>query len=108
VRSQRAFIVAGLALALGLALLVAPWADSDPDGLERVARDKGFADRVRTHHMSRSPLADYSLDRVANERLARGASGFVGVLLTFGAGVGLFAFVRARNRKRGRQYGSSS
>ena len=99
-RSERALVVAGLALALGLALLVSPFADSDPDGLERVARDKGFADRARTHSLSGSPLADYSLEGVASERLATAASGFVGVLLTFGAGAGLFALVRARNRRR--------
>lgn len=99
-RSPRSFIVAGLVVVLGLALLVSPWADPDPDGLERVAHDRGFAERARNHSLSGSPLADYSLEGIADERLATAASGFVGVLLTFGAGAGLLALRRARRSRK--------
>jgi cobalt/nickel transport protein len=37
------FIAAGVALSIALAVAVSPFASSSPDGLEKVAEDKGFA-----------------------------------------------------------------
>ena len=39
----RSFVVVGLVVAAVLALVVAPYASGEPDGLERVATDEGFA-----------------------------------------------------------------
>ncbi len=41
------FVVGGLLVALALAFFVSPYASSSPDGLNKVAEDKGF-DGVRT------------------------------------------------------------
>ena len=41
------FTILALALAIGLATAASPFASSSPDGLERVAADKGFAPRAR-------------------------------------------------------------
>jgi hypothetical protein len=104
-RGNRSFVLAGLLVAIGLAVFVGPFADSDPDGLERVARTKGFANTERAHSLSESPVADYSVDGVADERIATAASGLIGVLLTFGVGAGVLALVRAR---RGRDRSEDS
>lgn len=98
-RGHRSFILAGLLVVIGLAVFVSPLADSDPDGLERVARTKGFAGSEREHSLSESPVADYSVEGVSNDRIATAASGLIGVLLTFGAAAGILALVRARRRR---------
>lgn len=94
--SARLLVISGLLLALALALLVSPWADSNPDGLDRVAQDEGFADSESDHRLGDSPLADYSMNGVNNERIAKGLSGVIGVLATFALGLALFALVRKR------------
>jgi hypothetical protein len=96
------FVVAALCVTLGLAVFVSPFAASDPDGLERVARTKGFASTERAHSLRDSPIADYSVEGVAEEPFATALSGLTGVLLAFGMGAGLLALVRIR-RKRGRR-----
>jgi cobalt/nickel transport protein len=92
----RLFVIAGLLVAVGLALVVSGFASSSPDGLERVAEDKGFLETARDHLFADGPLADYAVKGVGNERLSTGLSGLIGVLITFGVGLGLFALVRAR------------
>ena len=39
---MRYFILGGIALSLALAIFLSPFASPHPDGLERVAEDKGF------------------------------------------------------------------
>jgi cobalt/nickel transport protein len=94
--SLRLFLIAGLLVAVGLALVVSGFASSSPDGLERVAEDKGFLETARDHAFADGPLADYTVKGVGNERLSTGLSGLIGVLITFGVGLGLFALIRAR------------
>ena len=89
------FVVAGLLVGLALALLVSPFADSSPDGLEKVAAEEGFDSAAREHDTADSPLADYGVEGVDNERVGTGLAGVIGVLLSFGLGLGLFAAVRA-------------
>jgi len=71
-------IAAGLGIAL-LITLLSPFASSNPDGLERVAEDKGFS------RMADSPpyklISDYVFPWVGNEDLATVLSGIVGVLI---------------------------
>jgi hypothetical protein len=94
-----AFIVAGLAVALALAFFVSPRASSHPDGLERVAIDEGFADEATAHDVEDSPLADYGVEGVDDERLSTGLSGIIGVVVTFAvAGGAIFLYRQARRR----------
>ena len=88
------FVVAGLLLAVALAIFVSPFASSSPDGLERVAEDEGFAETAAEHRLDDSPVADYAVDGVDDERVSGGLAGLVGVLVTFGLGVGVFAVLR--------------
>jgi PDGLE domain len=95
-----AFIVAGLAVALALAFFVSPEASSHPDGLERVAIDEGFVDEATAHDLEDSPLADYGVEGVDNERLSTGLSGIIGVAVTFAvAGGAIFLYRHARRRQ---------
>jgi F0F1-type ATP synthase assembly protein I len=89
------FLVAGLLVAAGLALLASPFADSSPDGLEKVAEDKGFRDTAKEHDLAESPVADYDVAPIGDERLSTGVAGLIGVLVTFGLGLAVFALVRA-------------
>jgi F0F1-type ATP synthase assembly protein I len=97
-RNLRLFLVGGLLVAVGLALVVSGFASSSPDGLERVAQDKGFLSTARDHPFADGPLADYAVKGVDNERLSTGLSGLIGVLITFGLGLAVFTLVRSRRR----------
>jgi PDGLE domain len=99
-RNLRLFLVGGLLVTAGLALVVSGFASSSPDGLERVAEDKGFLSTARDHLFADGPLADYTVKGVGNERLSTGLSGLIGVLITFG--LGLAVFTLARSRRPGR------
>jgi cobalt/nickel transport protein len=99
-RTQRGFLIGGLVVALLLALVVSGFASSSPDGLERVAEDKGFLETARDHAFSGGPLADYTVRGVGNERLSTGLSGVIGVLVTFAVGAGVFALFRRRSGAR--------
>ena len=90
----RLFLLGGLLVAIGLALVVSGFASSSPDGLERVAEDKGFLETAQDHLFADGPLADYAVRGVGNERLSTGLAGLIGVLVTFGVGLALFALLR--------------
>lgn len=93
-----AFVAAGLAIALVLAFVVSPRASTQPDGLQRVAIDKGFDATARPHALDGTPLAGYETKGIDDGGLSRGAAGAIGVAVTFALGAGLFALVR-RNRR---------
>ena len=94
----RLFVVLGLILAVGLVVLIAPLASSDPDGLERVAREVGFAGDAREHALQKGPVSDYKMDGIEDERLSTALSGALGVFLTFVIGYGVFSLIRRRDR----------
>lgn len=98
-RSVGLFVGVGLTVALLLALVVSHWASSEPDGLERVAQDHGFADTATDSAVAASPLADYSTAGVHDPWLSTGLAGVVGVLLCFALAGGLALLLR-RSRRR--------
>ncbi|MGE3620639.1 MAG: PDGLE domain-containing protein [Acidimicrobiia bacterium] len=91
-----AFIAAFLAVAVVLAVFASPQASSSPDGLEKVAIDKGFIDTATDHAMGDLPTADYAVEGVDDERLSTGLAGLLGVAITFAVAAGTFALVRRR------------
>ena len=91
----RLFIAGGLLVAIGLAMLVSGFASGSPDGLNKVAEDHGFAANARQHLFENGPLAGYAVKGVNGDRLSTGISGLIGVLVTFGIGLALFALLRA-------------
>ena len=89
------FILSGLLVTIGLALFVSPFASSSPDGLNKVAIDKGFDEQEEAHTLDDSPLAGYTVKGVDGERVRKGVSGLIGVLITFGVGLALFGALRS-------------
>ncbi len=83
----------GLLIALGLAIL-SPLASSWPDGLERVAEEKGFIEAALEPAFEIIP--DYVFPGVGNEAMATILAGLVGTLILFGAGYGLGALLKAQ------------
>ncbi|HSD48277.1 MAG TPA: PDGLE domain-containing protein, partial [Actinomycetota bacterium] len=84
------FVVGGLIVALGLAFFVSPLASSSPDGLNKVAIDKGFSDTQKGHALDDGPLAGYAFKGVDDERVSTGIAGVIGVVVTFGLAMVLF------------------
>lgn len=78
--APRAGSLMAAALAMAVAVLLAPWGSPSPDGLESVAGNwahwsqGGFA---------LAPLPDYLLPGVANEALATALAGTLGVLVVY-------------------------
>jgi hypothetical protein len=95
--STRAFVAAGVLLALLIAGVASFYASNDPDGLNRVAHDQGFSDTRKQHGAGDGPFAGYETRGVDNSRLSGGLAGVVGslVVLTI-AGGGVLALRRRR------------
>ncbi len=92
-------IYAGLAVALVLALFLSPWASSWPDGLERVAENLGFIQKAETPGTTvweKSPLPDYKVPLVQNERWATGLAGLLGTLVIAAAGWGIARLLKKK------------
>jgi hypothetical protein len=91
------FVLVALALAVGLATAVSPFASASPDGLERVAGEEGFLAAGKPHALQdASPIRDYAFPGIENARVATGLAGFTGTLLVFGLGSGAAALARRR------------
>ncbi|MFF4182282.1 energy-coupling factor ABC transporter permease [Streptomyces sp. NPDC001691] len=86
----------GIVTALVLAGFVSFYASASPDGLEKVAHDKGIDAKTTPHASSDSPLADYSVKDVGDARLSGGLAGVIGVGVTVAVGSGVFWAVRRR------------
>lgn len=103
--SSSKIIIIGMALALGIALFLSPWASSFPDGLERVAQNLGFIKKAEgpgTTVWQKSPLPDYKIPGIPSEPLASGLAGLAGTVAIAAAGWGLARLLR----KRGSRYGT--
>ncbi|MGW1544502.1 energy-coupling factor ABC transporter permease [Streptomyces sp. NPDC002309] len=94
--SHRTLLLSGLAASLVLAGIVSFYASASPDGLERVAEDKGFLASAEEHHYAESPLADYGVSGIGDARLSGGLAGVIGVGATVVAGSAVFWAVRRR------------
>jgi hypothetical protein len=73
---------------------VSPLASSSPDGLERVAEDKGFIGLA-----GESPfevVADYVFPGIGNEAVATMLAGWLGTLILFGIAYGLAWLIKSR------------
>lgn len=87
-------VAVGLALSLVLAGGVSYYASSHPDGLEKVAGDIGFLDSAKDSAVKDSPLAEYGVAGVENERISGGLAGIIGVATTAAVSFGLFYALR--------------
>ncbi|WP_242454404.1 PDGLE domain-containing protein [Bailinhaonella thermotolerans] len=95
---MRRFMIAGVLVTLVLAGIVSFYASSSPDGLEYVAEKHGFLERAQDHPLADSPVADYGVRGVENERVSGGLAGVAGVAVTLVLAGGLFWVVRRRGQ----------
>ncbi len=79
----------GLLVALAVGGILSVFASPAPDGLERVAEDKGFIAAATDRPIVSGLVADYLFPGVKNDRLATGLAGFVGTSLLFLVGYGI-------------------
>ena len=75
--------VVGLLIAGAVVIVLAPLASEDPDGLERVAIDAGFAEQGTEAGFEILP--DYSVPFLGDSPASLIVAGLVGVALLFGA-----------------------
>jgi hypothetical protein len=76
---------------------ISPLASSSPDGLEKVAEDKGFIDAAED--ASYEVIADYAFPGVENEAMATILAGWIGTTLLFGTAYGIAWLVKSRKKE---------
>ncbi|MFQ6050473.1 MAG: PDGLE domain-containing protein [Candidatus Hydrothermarchaeota archaeon] len=72
----------GLIISLIMAGIISIYASSSPDGLERVAEDKGFISKGKKE-VIHSPMPEYTIPGISNVKLSTSLAGLVGTLLVF-------------------------
>jgi cobalt/nickel transport protein len=90
------WVIAGMIVALAVVLVLAPAASSDPDGLDRVSGDEGFAEKADEPRFEWLP--DYTIPGVDDERATVVLAGSIGVLIVFVVTIGFGAIVRQTRR----------
>ncbi len=81
---------------------ISPLASSSPDGLEKVAQEKGFIDTA-----GKAPfevVADYIFPGIENEALATILAGWLGTLALFAIVYGLAWLINSRKGKTTSEY----
>jgi cobalt/nickel transport protein len=89
-------ILIGLFIALLLAVILSPFASSFPDGLERVAEDKGFLEKGEGRPLMAAPVPGYAWPGIKSEKLATSVAAVMGTLLVFGAAYGFAALLKRK------------
>jgi cobalt/nickel transport system permease protein len=97
-KSLGTVLVFGLLVSLGLALFVAPFACSWPDGLDKAAEVLGFADREVEHRAVPALVPDYKMPFIGSPALATSIAGAAGTLVVFGGAL-VLARVLVRKTK---------
>jgi cobalt/nickel transport protein len=99
------FVGAAFVAAILLGTFASPFASKSPDGLDKTARDKGFVKKAEEAKpaWTHSPMKDYAVSGVKNEKVSTALSGFIGVLITIvvAIAVALLIFLLRKVRKRG-------
>jgi cobalt/nickel transport protein len=91
-------VIVGLALSLLLAGGLSYYASSQPDGFEKSAGEIGFLDTAEESPLKDSPLAEYGVAGVENDRLSGGLAGIIGVAATAGVSFAIFYGLRRFNK----------
>jgi cobalt/nickel transport protein len=86
-------VFVGIMISLIIAGVVSYYADSNPDGLERVAEDQGFIEDAADSANAEIFASDYGIAGVEDERLSVGIAGVLGIVVMVVVGFGLFWFL---------------
>ncbi len=93
-RKRTGLILGGLVIAAIIAVSSAWLASSHPDGLERVAEDKGFIETAKDPGFEILP--DYTIPGIDGE-ISTALAGIAGVVILLGAGLGAGYLLRRRD-----------
>lgn len=91
-------IIIGLIVSLFLAGLISIFASPWPDGLEKVAEDKGFLEKSEIESPVKSPIPDYTFPGIKNEKLATSIAGILGTAVVFVLGYGVSALIKRKDK----------
>ena len=109
---NRAFIIAGLGVALLIAIFLSPFASSDPDGLDRVSQDLNFNHKTlkdqTAHKLPFSNIFNEYALRGVPENLATPLAGLVGTLATFGLAWGIGKLAVRKQGTLNREQGTAN
>ena len=97
-RRNLALLLGGLAVALAVVVVLAPNASSDPDGLQKVAADEGFAGEAEDAPFELLP--GYSVPGVDQGGAATALAGVIGTLAVAAIALGAGWLLRRRARRR--------
>jgi hypothetical protein len=90
-------VAGGIVIALVVGIMAVFLASPHPDGLERVAEDKGFIGAAQGPAFTIIP--DYVVPGIPNETLAAILAIIVGTLLLFVVGYGIARLLRRRSQR---------
>jgi cobalt/nickel transport protein len=96
---MKKILIPGLLVSVCVAFFLSPFASTSPDGLEKVAEDKGFLQSGEEKGVVKSPIPDYTFPGVKSEAVATGIAGVAGVILVFGTAAGLGVLLKKRRIK---------
>lgn len=85
----------GLAVAIMLALVGSPFASKSPDGLEKVAEEKGFMEVGSKDKVvwTKSLFPEYKIESIESEKVSTSMAGLIGTIVAFGFGFGAIRFM---------------
>jgi hypothetical protein len=98
---RRRWWLAGVALAALIVILLAPLASPDPDGLERVAEDRGFLASAQDALFQILP--DYTVPGVSDATMTTILAGLIGVAVVFALMWGLGSLLARRRQDQDRE-----
>jgi hypothetical protein len=93
---RRRWWLVGLAVAVLVVILLAPLASPDPDGLERVAGDRGFISQAEDALFA--VLPDYTIPGLDDPAVTTIVAGLIGVAIVFVLMWGLGTLLARRRR----------
>jgi len=105
-----AFVGVALMVALILGIFVSPFASKSPDGLDKTAEDKGFVEKAEETKPAweHSPMKDYAVPGIKNEKASTGISGLMGVLITVVVATAVGLLLYGLGRRWGKKHETGS
>jgi len=94
--TARVFALGALLVVVLMATVVSQFASSEPDGLERVAEDRGFADTATDSALDSGLFADYATTGIDNETTSLAIAGLSGLAISVLVISGVLLAVRDR------------